>query len=59
MLRITRNDFGLEAAETSNVSIPLVRSADSIAQLLLDDDPVDRVAVTDEIAKLSLQKDKV
>jgi len=47
------------AAEVINVSIPSVSSADSIAQLLLYDDPVDRAAVTDEIAKIPLQKDKV
>ncbi len=46
-----------EAAEASNVSVPSVSSADSIAQLLLDDDPVDRAAVTDEIAKISMGKD--
>jgi hypothetical protein len=47
------------ATEASNVSIPSVSSADSIAQLLLYFDPVDRAAVTDEIAKISMQKDKV
>ena len=50
-----RKDFG----RSCNVSIPSVSSADSIAQLLLDDDPVNRAAVTDEIAKIPFQKDKV
>ena len=42
-----RTSVATEAAEASNVSIPS------------DDDPVDRAAVTDEIAKISMQKDKV
>jgi hypothetical protein len=54
-----RTSVATEAGEASNVSIPSVCSADSIDQLLLDDDPVDRAAITDEIAKISMQKDKV
>ena len=43
----TKTSVATEAAEASNVSIPS------------DDDPVDRAAGTDEIAKISMQKDKV
>jgi len=48
-----------EATEANKVSLPSASSADSIAQMFLDDDQVDRAKVTDEKAKISWEKDKV